>query len=206
MEDELNLGKTTVKFTIKFILWTLLFFIVGAVIVLIASGGAISNMDTNFSGMDDIEDMFGAINGFIYGLVAVDLVTALLASKLSTGGIAKKNKITSENRPKLVKRIAIVLAVISVIVIIIHTVLVKAIDSLIVEDSGFDSLGELIKEAEDESDNVGKFLGISAQDDFDDAVKILKSLNTAGTIFSISGLAYAAMIPVSNMFLRKKEQ
>lgn len=206
MEEELHLGKVTIKFALKFILWTILFFIIGVVIVGIASGGAIANMDGDINSIDDAEELFGAINGFIYGLVAVDIVSALLATKLSTGGIAKKNKINSESRPQIVKRIAIVLVILAVIIIVIHSVIVKAIDSLIVKDIGADSLSEVIDEAEDESDKVGDMFGISAEDEYEDAIKLLKGLNTAGNIYSISGLIFVAMIPVANLFLSKKEE
>lgn len=203
MEENVKLGKVTAKFAFKFILWMILFFIVGAVIVGIASGGAIANMGND---AEDVEEMFGAVKGFFYGLVVVDLISALFATKLSINGIAKKNKITSENRPKIVKRIAIVLIVISIIVIAIHTVMMKALDSILVEDSGFDSLSELIEEAEDQSDKIEEFLDINEEDEFDDAVELIKGLNTAGHVFAISGLVYVAMIPVSNIFLKKKEE
>ena len=92
------------------------------------------------------------------------------------------------------------------IIIVIHSVIVKAIDSIIVKDIGADSLSEVIDEAEDESDKVGDMFGISAEDEYEDAIKLLKDLNTAGNIYSISGLIFVAMIPVANLFLSKKEE
>lgn len=207
MQEELNLGKITAKFAIKFVLWTILFFVIGFIIVGIITGGAISSMDSSPSGMEDLEDMFGAIKGFIYGLVFVDLIAALLATKLSIGGITKKVTITAENRPKIFKNMMIVLIVMAVVVILIHTVAVKSIDGMIVQDIGeVDSLGELIKDAEDEGDKIAREFGIDVEDELDEALSLLKGLNTAGHIYSISGLLFVAMIPVANALLKKKEQ
>lgn len=207
MEEELNLGKVTAKFAIKFILWAILFFIIGAIVVGIFAGGALSEMGSGYGDFDEVKDMFGAINGFIYGLVVVDIIAALLATKLSIGGIAKKNKITSENRPKIMKKVTIVLVIVAIIVILIHTVIVKMINGLLTEEiDEVDSLGELIKEAEDESDDVGRAFGISVEDEFEDAIDLLKGLNTAGNIYSISGAVYLVMIPLANVFLKKKEE
>ena len=79
--EELSVGKVTTKFTIKFILWTILFFIVGAIVVMVVSGSAISKLEDATGSVEDMEEMFGAINGFIYGLVVVDLIVAFLATK-----------------------------------------------------------------------------------------------------------------------------
>ncbi|MBR1540033.1 MAG: hypothetical protein IJ629_02485 [Clostridia bacterium] len=205
--EELSAGKVTAKFAIKFILWTILFFIIGAIIVGVISGGAISKFEDDLSSMEDVEEMFSAINGFVYGLVIVDIIVALLATKLAIKGVAKKTKVTSDNRKKYLKGISIVLIVIAVLVLVFHTIIVKTLDKMIVEDTGTDSLKELIEEAEEDADKIGDAFEIAVgdEDEFEEAVKLLKGLNTAGTIYSVSGLIFVAMIPVANVFLKKKE-
>lgn len=205
VKNEPSLGKISVKFTVKFILWSILFFVIGAIIVGVASGSSISNIDSNINGIDDIKNVFGAVKGFIYGLVIVDLIVAFLATKLSIGGIAKKITITSENKPQILKRISIILTIIAVIVIVLHTVIVKNVDKMIMKDiDDFDSLGELIKEADDKKDEIANDFGIDAEEELDEALSLLKGLNAAGYVYSVSGLLFLVMIPVSNFILKKK--
>lgn len=198
---ELNLGKITAKFAIKFILWAILVFVIGAIILFVAFGSKISNTDEN-----NIEEMMSAINGFIWGLSILDLVVAFIATKLSVGGIAKKQKITEENRPLIFKRMSIVLVVITVIIFAIHFAIVGMVKSSMLDaiDNEYDSISQLIKDAEEELEEENYVL--FDKDEIEEAISGLKGMNTAGNIYVVFGLAYAAMIPVANMTLKKKSE
>lgn len=194
-KNELNLGKVTAKFAIKFILWAILFFVIGAVIVLVAFSNGIESVDE-----DSIEEMVDALNGLVYGLAVVDVIAALLATKLSVGGITKKNTITEENRPLILKRIGIVCVVVAIILLIVHGCIIGLVEKYIVEETDADSFSELIEDIEEYSDDLGFY----DDDEIEEGIDALKSMKTAGNIYTVVGLVYAAMIPVANVLLKKK--
>ena len=207
--EELSIGKITTKFTIKFILWTIVFFVVGAVILGICLSGKIMKVaDSNLTGIDELEDMYDIIKGFIYGWVVVDIFTAILATKLSIRGVTKKLKITTENRPKIIKKITIVLIVIAILVIVLHTVAVKTIENLAMKEiDEADSFSELIEKTEEEEEELNEFANEFKlkDDDVEDAIDGLKKITTAIKIYYFSGIVFACMIPMANIFLKKKE-
>ena len=206
--EEIGTGKAVAKFTLKFILWTILFFIIGAIIVGVISGTSIVKVaESDMDDIADVEEMFHAIDGLVYGLIIVAFVATLLATKLSIGGVAKKGKITTENRPKIMKGIAIVLIVMAILVIVVHGLLVNTINSFIMKEvEGYSSLQELVKDADDNREEIAEIFDIRGESELEDSIDLLKGFVRTETIYQFSGLIYVVMIPLAYVFLKKKEQ
>ena len=206
--EEISTGKAVVKFTIKFILWTILFFVIGGIIVGIISGTSIAKVaDSDMDDIADVEEMFEAIDGLVYGLIIVELIAALLATKLAIGGVAKKGKITSGNRPKIMRGITIVLVVIAILIIAVHWLLVNTINSYIMKEvKDYSSLQELVKEADDNREKIADIFDIRGESELEDSIDLLKGFVRTENIFQCSGLIYIVMIPLASVFLKKKEQ
>lgn len=197
-KKELSVGRITVKFIFKLILWALLIIIVGGIISIASKASVIE--DSN----DDMEIMEAGIS-MIHGLIITAVLAGGCGTFLATRGIKKRAIINQENVGKICKRITIVLVVFAIIVIIARIIMINVLDNYIMENaevpSGIDSLGELIKEAEDKEEEIlDDWSGI---DDIDDAIDALKGFNNAGKMFIVAGAIYLVMIPVSTIILKK---
>jgi len=206
--EEIGTGKAIAKFTLKFILWTVLFLIIGGIIVGVISGTSIVKVaDSDMDDIADVEEMFHAIDGLVYGLIIVAFIATLLATKLAIGGVTKKGKITSGNRPKIMKGIAIVLIVIAILVTVIHCMLVNLINSYIMKEvKDYSSLSELVKDADDSREEIADIFDIRTESELEDSIDLLKGFVRTENIYQFSGLIYVVMIPIAHVFLKKKEQ
>ena len=192
-KQEFSLKKATTSFAVRFVIFSIIFMVIGTIIALVMWA---SSIDTN---SNDYEEIFDSINGLAWKLVIVDVIVALLSTLIATKGSTKKFKITEENSKLLKRNVAIVLVVVAIIIFAVHMIIVNTINSMALEDSGAESLSEIIEEADDYVSDFGY-----AADEVDELNDMLKSLQTSERIYEFSAIIYLVMIPVSFVLIKKK--
>lgn len=192
-KQEFNLKKATISFSVRFVIFCIIFMAIGTIIALFAWAASV---DTS---SDDFREMFDSIGRLAWILVIVDVVVALLSTLIAVKGSTKKYKITEESYKLFRKNIVIVLVVVAVIIFAVHMFIVNSINSMALEDTDVDSISELIDDAEDYLSDFGY-----ASDELEEATDMLKSLQTSERIYEFSAIIYLVMIPVSFALLKKK--
>ena len=133
--------KITRKFVIRFIIWFLIFAIISTISVAIIFALSLENIDEN----DEIE-VLSAFKGFMFGMLATDLLVSFLVTKLSIKGALKKVEVTSENKGSIIKNISIVLVIFAIIVCGIHSKIRIAIFENSDSDFDYEEFEEEIRE------------------------------------------------------------
>ena len=192
-KQEFNLKKATISFSIRFVIFCIIFMTVGTTIVLFAWAASV---DTS---SNDFREMFDAISNLAWILVIVDVVVALLSTLIAVKGSTKKYKITEESYKSFRKNIVIVLVVVAIIIFAVHMLIVNSINSMALEDTDVDSISEMIDDIEDYLYDFDY-----GRDELEEATDMLKSLQTSERIYEFSAVIYLVMIPVSFALLKKK--
>lgn len=192
-KKEFSLKKATTSFAVRFVIFCIIFMVIGTIIALVMWA---TSFDTN---SDDYEEIFDSINGLAWKLVIVDVIVALLSTLIATKASTKKFKITEADSRLLKRNIAIVLVVVAIIIFVVHIIIVNTINFMALEDSGAESLLEIIEEADDYVSDFGY-----AADEVEELNDMLKSLQTSERIYEFSAIIYLVMIPVSFILVKKK--
>ncbi len=192
-KQEFSLKKATISFAIRFVIFCIIFMVIGTIIALVMWS---SSFDEN---TNDLQEMLDGLSSLAWKLVIVDVIVALLSTLIATNGSTKKYKITEDNCKALKKNVVIVLVIVAIIIFIVHMLIINMINSIALEDIDADSLSEMI----DDIDDYAADLGYSSNE-LDVASDALKSLQTSERIYEFSAVVYLIMIPVSFVLLKKK--
>lgn len=192
-KQEFNLKKATTSFALRFVIFCIIFMAIGTIIALVV-WASYFNPDST-----DLQETFDAVKGLAWGLVIVDIIVALFSTLIATKGSTKKFKITENDIKPFKRNIAIILVIVTIIIFAVHLLIVNTINSMALEDTGADSLSEIINDAEDFISDFGY-----AEDELEEATDMLKSFQNSERIYEFSSVIYLIMIPFSYLLLKKK--
>lgn len=186
-----SVSKITTKFVIKFLIWFILFTVIGTVGAFLIFGSGLSEVE------DDFEATMDAFKGFVWGLVVVDLVVAFLATKLATGGAVKKIGVTAENKDKVIKNIAIVLIIFTILVGLLHNGIVSLLFNIVEEESDID-----IEELQDDLDDYIEEHDLTESEE--EEVEAFYDVMGLSKLYIFDCLLILVMIPVEKKLIEKK--
>ena len=192
-KQEFNLKKATTSFALRFVIFCIIFMAIGTIIALVVWASSFNPDST------DLQETFDAVKGLAWGLVIVDIIVALLSTLIATKGSTKKFKITENDIKPFKRNIAIILVIVTIIIFAVHLLIVNTINSMALEDTGADSLSEIINDAEDFISDFGY-----AEDELEEATDMLKSFQNSERIYEFSSVIYLIMIPFSYLLLKKR--
>lgn len=186
-----SVSKITTKFVIKFLIWLALFTIIGTTVSFFIFGSGISEVE------DDFEASMDAFRGFVWGLVVIDVVVAFLATKLALGGAVKKVGVTAENKDKVVKNIAIVLIIFTILVGLLHNGVVNLLFDIVEEENGMD-----VEEIKDGLDDYIEDHDLTESEE--EEVEAFYDIMKLSKLYVFDCLAILIMIPVEKKLVDKK--
>ena len=191
--EEVSVGKITRKFIFKVLIWFLVIDLIAGFIAIMVFGSKADSIS------NDVVDMVTAVNGFIKGLIAINVIACVVSTLLATRKIKKKFVINGENKKQVFRNIAIVLTVMAVLLIGVHAGIKGTIFEKGLESSNLTE--KEIKEGLDEGEEFLEDLDIDTDD-----IKLLKQFLTLSDIYVLDGLVFVVLIGCEYFLIIKKTE